>query len=163
MLADEVNYCPRCGTGLVSQRRMGRERPVCPNCDWIFFTDPKVAAAVLVRDKGRVLLVRRVNQPKRGLWTLPVGFVDAGENPAHAAQRECLEETGLNVKVTELFDVISKKEHSNGADIVIVYRAIIIAGNLNPGDDVDKVDFFSLNNLPPLAFQTTTKILQSIR
>jgi len=162
MLADEIKYCPRCGTELVQRHRMSRSRPVCPDCDWVFFPDPKVAAAVLVKENGRVLLVRRKNHPKQGLWTLPVGFVDAGENPAFAAQRECLEETGLNVKVTELFDVISKKEHSGGADIVIVYRANILAGKMSPGDDVDRVDFFPLDQLPPLAFQSTAKILLSI-
>jgi 8-oxo-dGTP diphosphatase len=163
MIADEINYCPRCGNRLILQHRVGRQRPVCPNCDWIFFPDPKVAAAVLVHQGGRVLLARRANQPQRGLWTLPVGFVDAGENPAEAAQRECLEETGLQVEITELFDVLSNQEHSRGANIIIVYRAKIISGELCPGDDVDQVDFFSVEQLPPLAFESTLKIIQVIR
>ena len=62
--------------------------------------------AVLVEDDGQVLLVRRANEPQRGLWTLPAGFVDAGEDPVLAAERECLEETGLRVKITGLLDVI---------------------------------------------------------
>jgi ADP-ribose pyrophosphatase YjhB (NUDIX family) len=160
MLADEVNFCPRCGTALIVQHRVGQKRPVCPSCDWIFFPDPKVAAAVLLQQTGRVLLVRRANQPKRGFWTLPVGFVDASEDPARAAERECLEETGLKVQVTELLDVISNQEHPRGANILIVYRAEIIAGDAQPGDDVDRVGFFPLDHLPPLAFQTTAKILQ---
>ena len=162
MIADEINYCPRCGTRLIVQNRVGRLRPVCPHCDWIFFPDPKVAVAVLVRQNGRVLLARRVNQPQRGLWTLPAGFVDAGEDPVEAAQRECLEETGLQVEITKLLDVISNREHPGGADILIVYHAEIISGELSPGDDVDQVDFFSLEKLPPLAFQSTMKILQTI-
>ena len=56
---------------------------------------PKVAAGVVLIDADRVLLVRRVNEPYRGRWTLPAGFVDAGEDPRRAAERECLEETGL--------------------------------------------------------------------
>ena len=56
----------------------GRERPVCPQCGWIHFADPKVAAAVLIEKDGRVLLVRRTNEPFRGLWTLPAGFINAG-------------------------------------------------------------------------------------
>ena len=83
----QINFCPRCGL-----------HAVCPQCDWIHFEDPKVAAAVLVEQDGRVLLVRRVNEPYRGLWTLPAGFIDAGEDPAQAAERECLEETGLTVR-----------------------------------------------------------------
>ena len=163
MIADEIHYCPRCGTRLIVQNRAGRQRPVCPLCDWIFFPDPKVAVAVLVHQSGRVLLARRANQPHRGLWTLPAGFVDAGEDPAQAAQRECLEETGLQVKITKLLDVFSNREYPGGADILIVYYADIISGELHPGDDVDQVDFFLLKQLPPLAFESTLKILQAIQ
>ena len=75
----QIKYCPRCGTTVKREKRFDKVHPVCPNCDWIHFNDPKVAAAVLVEQDGHVLLVRRVNEPYRSLWTLPAGFVDAGE------------------------------------------------------------------------------------
>jgi ADP-ribose pyrophosphatase YjhB (NUDIX family) len=59
-----------------------------------------------------------------------------------------------------LVDVISGQEHPRGAHIVIVYRAEIVGGRLEPADDVDRVDFFPLDGLPPLAFKTTRKILK---
>ncbi len=161
MIADEVNYCPRCGQRLVQQFRFGKERPVCPNCDWIYFPDPKVAAAVLIQEDNRVLLVRRTNEPFKGYWTLPAGFVDAGEDPARAAERECLEETGLQVQAYELLDVLAGQEHMRGAHILIVYRAKVVGGQLNPGDDADRVAYFSLHKLPPLAFIATARILKS--
>jgi ADP-ribose pyrophosphatase YjhB (NUDIX family) len=160
MIADEINFCPRCGTAVAQAERNGRLRPVCPACDWIYFADPKVAVAVLIQKDESVLLARRANTPRRGLWTLPAGFVDAGEDPVEAAERECLEETGLQVQVTGLVDVISGQEHPRGAHIVIVYRAEIVGGRLEPADDVDRVDFFPLDELPPLAFKTTRKILK---
>ena len=140
--------------------RFGKQRPVCPRCDWIFFPDPKVAAAILLIKDGKVLLVRRANEPARGLWTLPAGFIDAGEDPAEAAQRECLEETGLQVRVTGLLDVLSGLEHPRGAHIVIFYRGEILSGDLQAWDDVDKAGFFEFDKLPPLAFSTTQKVLQ---
>jgi len=155
----EVKYCQRCGTAMTWQERFGRLRPVCPNCDWTYFPDPKVAAAVLVERDGNVLLVRRAIDPERGKWTLPAGFVDAGEDPARAAERECLEETGLGVHVTGLLDVLYGQEHPRGAHIVIFYQAEIVSGSLRPGDDVDGVDFFERAHLPPLAFKTTRKVL----
>lgn len=158
-LFEEVNYCLRCGSPLLQAERFGRERPVCPACGWIYFADPKVAAAALIQQTEKILLVRRANDPQRGLWTLPAGFVDAGEDPAEAVRRECLEETGLETRITGLFDLIYGQEHSRGAHILIVYRAEIIAGTLQPGDDVDDARFFSPQDLPPLAFQTTQKIL----
>lgn len=162
MLAEEVNYCPRCGSSLSQEEQFGRLRPVCPQCGWIYFADPKVAAAVLVEKNGQVLLVRRTNEPKRGLWSVPAGFVDAGEDPARAAARECLEETGLTVRVTRLLDVIYGIEHPRGAHIVIAYAGEVVSGSLAPGDDADRAEFFSPGALPPLAFQATRRILELI-
>jgi ADP-ribose pyrophosphatase YjhB (NUDIX family) len=155
----EVKYCQRCGVPMTWQPRFGRPRPVCPSCDWTYFPDPKVAAAVLVERDGQVLLVRRANDPERGKWTLPAGFIDAGEDPVNAAERECLEETGLLVRVSGLLDVLYGQEHPRGAHIVIFYRAEILTGSPHPGDDVDRVDFFRRDRLPPLAFDTTRKVL----
>ena len=118
-----------------------------------------MAAAVLVEQDGRVLLVRRINEPYRGLWTLPAGFVDAGEDPARAAERECLEETGLSVRVKRVLDVLAGREHERGADIVIAYQGEILSGTLSPGDDADAVAWFLRSELPPLAFKATQKIL----
>ncbi len=118
---------------------------------------------MLIQQNDQVLLVQRVNDPQRGAWTLPAGFVDAGEDPVEAAQRECLEETGLQVRITELLDVIARQEHPRGADILIVYRGKILSGELAAGDDAGDVKFFSLQNLPPLAFESTTRILNSIQ
>jgi ADP-ribose pyrophosphatase YjhB (NUDIX family) len=138
----------------------GEERPVCPSCDWIYFADPKVAAAVVVEQDGQVLLTRRVNEPYQGFWTLPAGFVNAHEDPARAAERECLEETGLEVRVVELLDVIGGREHERGADIVIIYRAEVIGGSLAAGDDADLAEFFPRTALPPLAFAATRAALK---
>jgi len=163
MIADQVNFCPRCGIALEIQERLGRMRPTCPACDWIYFPDPKVAVAVLVCDQEKILLVRRTNEPMRGYWTLPAGFVDAGEDPARAAERECLEETGLAVETTRLLDVIAGQAHARGAHILIVYQAEKLSGTLKPGDDADKAQFFELEYLPPLAFSSTQSILNTWR
>lgn len=155
-----VNFCLRCGTKVIYAEKFDMLRPVCPQCGWIHFVDPKVAAAVLVeREDGTVLLVRRANEPFRGLWTLPAGFVNGGEDPAEAAARECLEETGLSVEVKRVLDVISGREHERGADFIIVYLARLISGELLAADDADAADWFSRNALPPLAFRATQQIL----
>jgi 8-oxo-dGTP diphosphatase len=158
-ILSEVRFCVRCGTALERRYLFGEERPICPACQWVFFADPKVAAGVLVEDEDRVLLVRRLNEPGRGLWSFPAGFVDAGEDPACAAGRECLEETGLQVEVLDLLAVIGGREHDRGADIVIVYRARITGGSLSAGDDADLAAFFPRSDLPPLAFRATRRAL----
>ncbi len=149
----------QCGSPLEPRIEFGAFRPTCPACGWIYFADPKVAAAALVEQDGRILLTRRVNEPHQGEWTLPAGFIDAGEDPARAAERECLEETGLEVRVTELLDVIAGREHDRGADFVILYRAEVVGGRLQPGDDADQVGWFARDALPPLAFEATRRAL----
>ncbi len=139
---DEINYCLRCGHPLGAAEHFGKLRPVCPNCGWIYFADPKVAVAALIEKDDQILLVRRVNDPQRGLWTLPAGFVDAGEDPVQAIERECLEETGLRVQVMDLLDVLAGQEHARGAHILIVYRVNVLSGTAYPGDDADAVAFF---------------------
>lgn len=160
MARDKVfKFCPRCAAEMTHEDKFGMVRPICPQCGWIYFQDPKVASAVFIEDGSRVLLVRRTNEPFRGMWTLPAGFVNGGEDPAEAAARECLEETGLNVRITRVHDVISGREHERGADFVIVYCADIIGGEMSPADDADAVEWFERNALPPLAFKATQKVL----
>jgi ADP-ribose pyrophosphatase YjhB (NUDIX family) len=157
---EEVNYCIRCGTALEILPRAGNLRPTCPACDWIYFPDPKVAVAVLVEQNDKVLLARRVMNPQRGRWTLPGGFLDAGEDPQAAAARECREETGLEVAVGDLLALVPGQEHARGADFVLIYRARITGGELAAGDDADRVAFFERAHLPPLAFRATRMALQ---
>ena len=161
MAHSDFNFCPRCGTRVDQKELYGKIRPVCPECGWIHFVDPKVAAAVLIEQDGRVLLVRRVNEPFRGLWTLPAGFINGGEDPAEAAARECLEETGLRVRINRVLDIISGREHPRGADFIIVYQAEVLGGELKPDDDADAVEWFARESLPPLAFRATQKVLES--
>jgi ADP-ribose pyrophosphatase YjhB (NUDIX family) len=154
-LDDTVRFCIQCGAPLERRFLFGQARPVCPSCGWIYFADPKVAAGVLVEADGRVLLVRRVNEPGRGMWSFPAGFIDANEDPARAAERECLEETGLVVETTALLNLVAGREHPRGADIVLVYTARVVGGSLQPGDDADLAQFFPREALPPLAFHAT--------
>jgi ADP-ribose pyrophosphatase YjhB (NUDIX family) len=161
MRHDQVKFCPCCGTPVQLEFQFGQERPVCPACGWLHFADPKVAAAVLVEQAGQVLLVQRANDPFKGLWTLPVGFVDAGEDPAAAAARECLEEAGLAVKITGIIDIRFGREHPRGSDFVIFYRGEALGNEIHAGDDASAAGWFERGKLPRLAFQSTVDLLSS--
>jgi ADP-ribose pyrophosphatase YjhB (NUDIX family) len=109
-------------------------------------------------------MIRRKGEPERGKWSFPAGFMDAGEDPARAAEREAVEETGLRVRVTALFEVFPKFGPTEGADLLIVYRAEIAGGELQAGDDAERVAFFAPENLPTeLAFISTEKVLAQWR
>lgn len=148
---------------LVKKELMGELRASCPNCGWVYYQDPKVAAGALLIDSGKVLLVRRIMEPFAGLWSIPAGFVNALEDPAAAAERECREETGLQVRQQGLFDMLTGREHQHGADIFLIYRARLIGGELRAADDADGAGWFPLDALPELAFNSTKKILTDPR
>lgn len=150
----DLNYCPHCGHALEDAQAFGRVRRFCASCGRIIFRDHKVSAGVLVVQDGKVLLVRRRVGPRQGTWSFPAGFIEFGEEPAEAAVRECYEETGLEVEITDLL-AITGPDPSGMASIVIVYRAWIVGGEPRPGDDADQIGFFGPNELPPLAFRAT--------
>jgi ADP-ribose pyrophosphatase YjhB (NUDIX family) len=152
-------YCMSCGGRLEWRAAFGRRRPVCTECGRVHFQDPKVAAAAFVVQESKLLLVRRVNAPELGKWSLPAGYVDGDEDPKKAAEREVLEETGLDIETTSLLDVVHQAVEGEGASIVIVYRGELKGGKLQAGDDVDASGFFALNELPPLAFQSTLRMV----
>ena len=159
MIDGPIRFCPHCGSPLTEQMHSGRVRPICPQCDWVYFPDPKVAVAVLIKQENKVLLVQRKYEPQIGRWTLPSGFVDAGEDPIIAAVRECKEETGLDIKDLHLLDLIFSQEHPRGASILIIYRGEVIQGELRAGDDASQAAYFQIDNLPPLAFASTNQII----
>jgi len=155
----DINFCVRCGHSLETREAFGKVRPVCPQCGRVHFMDPKVAVALVVERDRKLLLVRRTNDPERGKWSMPAGFVDRGEDPAEAAAREGLEETGLTVRITQLMEVLGKGGDTEGADILIVYRAEAVAGELTPGDDASEAGYFGPDELPALAFASTRKVI----
>ena len=161
MIDGNPKFCPYCGKKLIEKHHSGRVRPGCSSCGWVFFPDPKVAVAVLVKKGEKVLLIQRRYDPQKGFWSLPSGYVDAGEDPKQTAIRECLEETGLLIKGVRLLDVMFNQEHLNGASILITYEGEIDSGQLRAGDDAQRVDFFEPENFPALAFASTKLLLAS--
>ncbi|MCX8205157.1 MAG: NUDIX domain-containing protein [Candidatus Nezhaarchaeota archaeon] len=63
---------------------------------------------VVIDDDGRILLIKRLNPPDPGLWTIPGGLVELGEKVEEAAVREVEEETGVTVELRGLLDVVDK-------------------------------------------------------
>jgi ADP-ribose pyrophosphatase YjhB (NUDIX family) len=142
-----------------------KPRRVCPSCNYIHFTDPKVGVGVFVISGGRILLVKRAMLPEVGKWSIPAGYLDYGEDPEITAAREVLEETGLRVKITGVLGVYYNAEalKQGGASVFILYRADLEGGDIEAGDDADEVGFFLPDKLPELAFESTRDIVKRWR
>lgn len=151
---ESVRFCQRCATALTTRQVGDRARRTCPSCGYVHYTDPKVGVGVLVTDDDRVLLVRRTAPPGKGLWSLPGGFLDAGEDPRQTAAREVLEETGLAVSVGRVLDVFYNGS-GPGASVFLLYVGSYRGGKPVAGDDAGDARFFSRAELPRLAFAST--------
>jgi 8-oxo-dGTP diphosphatase len=156
-----VNFCQVCGHEMTDKLAFGKRRRVCPQCGYIHFADPKVAAVVFIEKDNRVLLVRRAMNPERGKWALPAGYIDDEEDPRAAAIREVREETGLDIEISRLVDVQGGPS-ALGASIVIIYAARVVNGEAHPLDDVDAVQWYTtVDPLPELAFESTRQMLDT--
>ena len=138
----------------------GKMRLACPVCGWVNFEDPKVSVAALILQDSKLLLVQRAHAPHKNKWSFPAGFMDALEKPEEALKRECREETNLEVTVLDLLEIKSGRETPCGADLLLIYRAETLSGQLKAGDDARKAAFFALNALPELAFNSTEEIIK---
>ena len=95
----------------------------------------------------RVLLIRRGNEPFKGKWALPGGFMDMDEDAETCARRELEEETGLKVVNFEQLYAFSDVDRDPRYRVVsIAYYALV------RGDDADRAQWFPLSGIPPLAF-----------
>ncbi len=148
MPADD-RFCPSCAAPLEVKDVEGHQRPVCTECGRTVFYDPKVSAICIVEREDTLLLVQRGNQPGYGLWSLPGGYVDRGEVVEAAAAREVWEETGLTVEINQLVGFFSV---DGNPVMVAAFAAKETGGQLTTGPETLDLGFFSLAELPPLAF-----------
>lgn len=165
MWPGEYAYCPQCAAEL-EPSDMGRVvRMRCPSCGFIHWRNPGVGAAVVIRDAdGRILLVRRGPEATRpGLWSVPAGFVDYGEDIRDAAARELLEETGLVADIGDVIHVASNFHDPQKLTVGVWFEGTVVGGDLEPGDDAVELGFFALDDLPPLAFATDEGLFSRLR
>jgi 8-oxo-dGTP diphosphatase len=157
----EFRFCPRCGGVLGSLRIKANEpeRLVCGSCAFVFYQDPKVVAATIFTLDGSVVLLRRAVEPALGLWVFPGGYVDRGESVADAAIRETKEESNLDVRLRSLLNVYS---YPGSPNVVVVYAAEVIGGELRACDESAEAKTFAPANIPweKLAFTSTREALR---
>jgi len=164
-LRQGFTYCPKCRTEMVDREVYGRVRRICPNkaCRFVQFIDPKVSAAVMALRDDKVLMVKRVMEPAQGSWCFPGGFMEMGETPQETAIRECKEESGFDVEITQLVDVFAYKDY-RGTGVLIMYKGTVVGGQAQAGDDAQKVRFFGQDNLPEnIQFDTNVETLDRWR
>ena len=121
------------------------------------YTYPRPAVtvdAIILTDADEILLIQRGREPFQGKWALPGGFADIDETLEEACRRELLEETGISVGQLEqyrVFDAINRDPRHR--TLTLAFYAFL-PGKKDPfaGDDAAQAQWFSIHDLPPLAF-----------
>ncbi len=156
---ENIKFCSHCGAPLITRQVGDKLRRACPDCGFVHFTDPKVGVGVLLVQNGKILLIQRGAEPERGKWSIPAGYLDAGEDPRVTAVREAAEETGLEVAIERLVDVFSNPPGQGGASIFLLFEVRLVGGTIQAGDDAAAVGFFSPDDLPEIAFASTREAI----
>lgn len=163
-MREDYRHCPRCGGKLDVQMLEGRDRPVCIECNFVFYQNPAPAVGVIVIEDGKVLLVKRKFDPRKGGWTLPAGFVEYEEHVEDCAVRELKEETNLDVSLTGIFGAYSAMDDPRVRVVLLLYTGDRIGGELRAGDDASDARFFPIDELPePIAFKAHVQALTEVK
>ncbi|HUH94039.1 MAG TPA: NUDIX hydrolase [Casimicrobiaceae bacterium] len=157
-----MKFCSHCGSSALEQRVPTGDtlaRCVCASCGTIHYQNPKIVVGCLPDWEDRVLLCRRAIDPRRGLWTLPAGFLENGETLVAGAARETAEEAGALVDVGELYTVISLPHISQ---VYVMFRARLLDLEFRPGTESLEVRLFEEEAIPwsELAFRTIARTLR---
>ncbi len=134
---------------------------------------PVVGIGGVVIGNDRALLIRRSNEPLRGQWSIPGGYLELGESLKDGVARELLEETGLHVRVLDLIEVFdrifrdptdSAPKNAQGPKfhfVIVDYLCERICGEALAGSDVTDVAWAAESELEQ--FQLTSTAIRVIK
>ncbi|MCK6432615.1 MAG: NUDIX hydrolase [Burkholderiaceae bacterium] len=156
-----IRHCRDCGHAVEYRVPAddNRERATCPRCGTIHYENPLNVVGTVPIWNDQVLLCRRAIEPRRGLWTLPAGFMELGETVAEGAVRETVEESGARVQLEGLFTVLSVV---HVGQVHLFYRARMLDATLDPGPETLEARLFHEHEVPwdEIAFRTVRETLR---
>jgi len=161
MNGPEYRFCPRCAGRLEGRviKDDEPERLVCVACGFVFYLGPKLVAGAIFELDGGIVLIQRAIEPGYGKWTFPGGFVERGEVAEAAAEREALEEAGVEIEVT---GIVGLYTYEGQVPAIAVFAARATGGEPAPLDETLDVRRFPRNELPwsEMAFPSTEQALK---
>ena len=146
-------FCPFCGNRLPSE-----SGSPCGTCGFVQYKNPLPGISVLIENPDRKLLVGK-RKYQADSWCLPCGFIESNENFLTAAHREVKEETGLDIRIAGIVNVVSNIINPQLETLVIVLLAQVIGGVAEPGDDIVDLQWVDAQSIPRLAFQADAFIM----
>lgn len=112
------------------------------------YKNPALTVDTIILEDDKIILIKRLNNPYKDHWAIPGGFVEYGEKVEDAAVREAKEETGLDIKLTQLVGVYSDPDRDpRGHTVTIAFLSKIIGGTLNSNSDAKDAKFVDISEL----------------
>ena len=157
----EYRFCPCCAGRLEGRviKEGEPERLVCGECGFVFYLGPKLVVGAIFELDGGIVLIQRSIEPGYGKWTFPGGFVERGEVAESAAEREALEEAGVEIEVT---GIVGLYTYEGQIPAIAVFSARATGGEPAPLDETMAVRRFPRDELPwsEMAFPSTEQALK---
>ena len=86
-----MKYCSQCGSNelkLILPEGDNRARHICPECQTVHYSNPKIVVGTIPLYEDKILLCRRTIEPRSGFWNFPAGFMENDETVEEGALRE---------------------------------------------------------------------------
>ncbi|MFR9503417.1 MAG: NUDIX domain-containing protein [Rikenellaceae bacterium] len=147
-------FCPKCG-GEFQDNNVKSKR--CAQCGFTFYFNPSAAVVAIIRNpQGEILVATRKNEPAKGTYDLPGGFVDSYETAEQSICREVKEECNIEVKsVKYLFSLPNIYPYSNFNVHTLdqFYECQVEdLSELQAADDVAHLQFIKPSQIDPAKF-----------
>lgn len=144
----EFKYCPVCSAELEYRLIEDKKRQSCPACDYIHWGEYALGVGGVVLQGDKALLIQRANNPGKGRWTIPGGYVEQNEKIADAAMREVREETGI---LTQPIGILAIRDYPEDIpnikhDLYIAFLLQYLGGELQHDPyEVMQAGFYTLD------------------
>ncbi|MBD0379418.1 NUDIX hydrolase [Paenibacillus sedimenti] len=154
----EARFCMSCGAALETRDVDGTLRRACTVCSFVHWGNYSVGVGALVMREGKMLLVRRAQEPGKGRWTNPGGYIEQHELIHNTIQREVMEETGVEAVVKRV--VALRDLPRNIHNLYVAFEMDYVSGEPVPdGVEVDAAGFYSLEEIQSMNVADFTRWL----
>ena len=155
------SFCPLCAHGLLRTVVGARERLYCPVCSWVHYLNPLPATiAYTLNNNNELLVVKRAHEPAINEWSLPGGFLEAGEDPHEGCLRELMEETSLKGEIDCLIGIYNLEVKHYGSVLVVAYKVRVSDDMIAINHELHDGGFFSLHRMPEIRIPLHIQIMR---
>ncbi|WP_441946385.1 NUDIX domain-containing protein [Paenibacillus sp. 2TAB23] len=157
----DAKFCMACGHELETRDVDGTMRRACTSCSFVHWGNYSIGVGALVVKDDKILLVRRAQEPGKGKWTNPGGYIEQMEAIQDTIQREVLEECGVHAIVKNV--VALRDQPRSIHNLYVAFEMEYVSGEPVPDQvEVDAAGFFTLQELESMDVASFTQWLVDV-